>query len=225
MYLMSTTRCGISAKQLERELGVAYKTAHRMFKQIRSMHLPDGSPLTGTVEVDETLIYGKPRRYKGGDVKIKPKTCVIGAVEREGRVRTEIIPDANRSNLVGFVRKTVVKGSSVFTDEHSGYLYLPKFGYPHKTVTHWDHEFARGPVHTNTIEGFWGNFKTGFRGVYKHCDGRYLQSYLNEYAFRYNHRKSDVSMFAHFQNQIRQLDWWTPYADRVRGSSICHASE
>jgi transposase-like protein len=220
IFVMSNTRCGVSAKQLERELGVTYKTAWRMFKQIRSMlgdsDVHDLSPLGGVVEVDETRMGAKPRQYKDYPSKISKKTLVAGAVERGGRIRTRIIVADNGINMVGFVRDVVEPRSTVYTDEHGGYARLRQHGYLHKTVTHWAHEYVRGDVSTNTIEGFWGNFKTGFRGAYKHCGSEYLPSYLDEFAFRYNHRKSAVPMFQLFMAQHRQESWWTPYAERLQ---------
>lgn len=214
VFLMSNTRTGVSAKHLQRELGVTYKTAWRMFRQIRSMlDETDDPPLGGTVEVDETLLYGKPRRTKTRTI-VRPKTTIIGAVEREGRVKTQIISAAGSSTCMRFVRANVQHGANLYTDESAAYNRASSEGYTHATVTHWDHEYVRGIVHTNSIEGFWGNFKTGMRGSYKHCGVHYLQSYLNEFSFRYNRRKSEVPMFQHFMAQHRQLDWWVPYSER-----------
>ncbi len=215
MFLMSATRCGISAKQIERQLGVTYKTAWRMFKQIRSMLAEDHEPLSGEVEVDETFIGGKPRG-KDETRRYSKKQIVVGALQRGGPVVTEIIPKGDRSDLEPFVRSVISPGSTVHTDEHGAYRRLERHGYKHMRITHWDHVYVRGNVHTNSIEGFWGNFKTGMRGVYKHCGADYLQSYLNEYTFRYNRRKSPIPMFQHFLAQHTQLDWWVPY--RLRGS-------
>lgn len=115
--------------------------------------------------------------------------------------------------MAGFVKENVQPGSTLYTDESSAYSEM-WLDYKHRTVTHWNHEYVRGNVHTNTIEGFWGNFKTGFRGAYKHCGDQYLQTYVNEYAFRYNRRKSQAPMFHHFCAQIKQLSWWVPYRER-----------
>lgn len=104
--------------------------------------------------------------------------------------------------------------AQVYTDEYSGYKSLTKRGYKHGTIPHWEKVYVMGDISTNTIEGFWGNFKTGTRGAYKHMAPKYLQLYVNEYAFRYNRRNSDVHMFNHFMAQVKQLDWWVPYAQR-----------
>ena len=217
IYLMSSTRTGIPAKQIERELGVTYKTAWRMFKQIRSM-LADGGfagKLSGTVETDDTLVYQKPRRYFRAPTAKYPKSCIVGAVERDGRIRAKAYGPNKTVFLENFVVENVEPGSTVYTDENAQYRHLANQGYTHGKVTHWNHQYVDGIIHTNTIEGFWGNFKTGLRGAYKHCGVHYLQSYVNEYAFRHNHRNSECSMFYHFMGQIKQLDWWVPYAQRV----------
>ena len=214
VFLMSSTRCGVSAKQLERELGVTYKTAWRMFRQIRSMLNDERPRLSGETEVDETLVGGKVRgsKYKR---RIPPKTTVVGAVQRDGGpIVTKIVPNHRAEHLVPFVKASIEPGSRVNTDEHSAYRGLSGFGYVHVHVRHWDYEYVRGTVHTNSIEGFWGNFKGGMRGVYKKCGQRYLQSYLDEYTFRYNRRRSDVPMFQHFMAQTEQQAWWTPYCER-----------
>ncbi len=214
VYLMSSTRCGISAKQLERELGVTYKTAWRMFKQIRSM-LKDNPPkLSGVVECDETLVGGKVRGSNRRRRKPE-KTAVIGAVQRDGGpIVTKLIPAQTSECIKPFVRANVEPGSHLNTDESSVYYGMSAFGYVHFKVRHWDYEYVRGTSHTNSIEGFWGNFKGGMRGVYKKCGKHYLQSYLDEFTFRYNRRRSEVPMFQHFMAQHEQLDWWTPYTER-----------
>ncbi|MBS1723957.1 MAG: IS1595 family transposase [Armatimonadetes bacterium] len=217
IFLMASTRTGVSAKQLERELGVTYKTAWRMFKQIRSMLDEKLGPVGGegkTVEVDETLLYPRPKRDREGKAEFKPKTIIIGAVERGGNIKTEIIGYQNREVCEGYVVANVLPGSTLYTDEFKGYYWLWKRGYSHATVRHAVHEYAVGDCHVNSIEGFWGNFKTGLRGCYKHCGLAYLPSYLNEYTFRYNRRFSDVAMFNHFLARIEKMGWWVPYSER-----------
>ncbi|MBS1723156.1 MAG: IS1595 family transposase [Armatimonadetes bacterium] len=213
IYLMSATRTGVPAKQLERELGVTYKTAWRMFKQIRSMLAEDVEPLSGTVEVDETY-YGGKQRGRGTGRGTLGKTIVAGAVERDGDIVAEVVPNVKAKTLIPFVTENVERGSTVYTDEHGSYRTLPNHGYRHSDIPHDLDIFVLGDLHTNTIEGFWGNFKTGTRGAYKHIKPCYLQMYVNEYSFRYNRRRSNVHMFHHFMAQTRQLDWWVPYSAR-----------
>ena len=200
IYLVASTRCGISAKQLERELGVTYKTAHRMMKKIRTHLMNDegDEPLSGDVEVDETSWGGKPRvkltrteaaAFRGS------KTTILGMVERGGRVRLRIIPSRRGAGLSREVRANVNPASLIFTDDWPAYKPLRREFLDHKIINHSAGSYVVGDVHTNTIEGFFGNLKTGMRGVYKHVSPRYLQSYLDEYAWRYNERRSGRSMF------------------------------
>lgn len=199
IYLITSTRCGISAKQLERELGVTYKTAWRMFNRIRNelMSEDDDGPLSGEVEADETFVGGKlrnsdrrKREALGWDRKMydwSKKTIVFGAVERRGRVKARVIPNSGGLTLRGIVREFVVPGSILFTDEWKGYDTLEN-RYVRKRIRHRDRVYVEGDVHTQTIEGFFGLFKTGVRGVYHAISRKWLQSYLDEYAWRYNRR-------------------------------------
>ena len=202
MYLMVSTRCGISAKQLEREIGVSYKTAHRMMKLIRtSLMTDDGDePLTGEVEVDETSVRGRPRgprmtRSEAATWRMAQPT-VVGMVERGGRVRARVVADGRRAEPVSrAVRANVNPDSIIYTDDWAGYKPLHEYR-EHRTINHSAGIYVEGSTHTNTIEGFFGNLKTGMRGAYKKVSPAYLQSYLNEYVWRYNARRNDGAMFA-----------------------------
>lgn len=198
MYLMSQTRCGISAKQLERELGVTYKTAWRMFTQIRKLMAEDNGPLTGEVEVDETWVGGKlsNRAHVKHEDAYANKTAVIGAVSRGGKATAKVIPNVKKSQLVPLVAQSVAKGATVFTDELKSYTGLGKSGYLHERVNHKAKVYVSGNVHTNTIEGFWSLLKNGIRGAHHTVGAAYLQSYVDEYVFRYNHRDDAAPMFA-----------------------------
>ena len=206
---MSSTRCGISAKQLEREIGVTYKTAHRMFKLIRTLLGQDDELLRGEVEVDETAYGGKPRvgetaKYsdyngrQGGArwaADPKNKTTVFGMVERGGRVRAQIVKDRLGPTLQGVVREYVLPESIIFTDEWHSYTGLSGRFAGHHRIRHKEKVYVSGNVHTQTIEGFFGLLKNGIRGVYHAVSREYLQSYLDEYAWRYNHRHDRQPMF------------------------------
>jgi len=203
MYLMTSTRCGISAKQLERELGVHYKTAWRMFNKIRNELMNEGEltkPLSGEVEIDETSWGGKPRRKLKGMREAaqfrEAKTTVLGMVERGGRVRLRVIASRRGEPLSGAVRANVNPESIIFTDDWRPYRPLSKEFAAHRVINHSAGVYVRGNVHTNTIEGFFGNLKTGMRGAYKVVSDKWLQSYLDEYAWRYNERfRGERSMF------------------------------
>ncbi len=205
VYLMASTRCGISAKQLERELGVTYKTAWRMFHQIRSMLNETDSKIGGhaeQVEVDETYVGGQTKMAK----KLKNKTTIVGALDRKGLVIAEIAPDRTAATLMPFIEDKIQPYSTVYTDEHRGYnaVSVSNNKYRHETVNHSAKTWVIGDAHTNSIEGFWSLLKGGIRGVYKGRPTRkYLQNYVNEFAFRYNRRRDQTPMFLSFLGQVR----------------------
>ncbi len=203
MYLMTSTRCAVSAKHLERELGVTYKTAWRMANLIRNkLMVEDGDePLSGEVEADETFFGGKPRaadirrsqreaRYptQRGAMARKPKTPVFAAVERGGRVRATIIPDSSAPTLRGQLHRFVLPEARLITDEWRGYTAVGREFRQHDTINHGAHVYVSGDVHTNQIEGFFGNLKRGISGNYHSVSRKWLQGYLNEFVWRYNRR-------------------------------------
>jgi transposase-like protein len=202
MYLMASTRCGISAKQLERELGVHYKTAWRMFNKIRNELMNEGEraqPLKGDVEIDETSWGGRPRRKlrtrKEQAEWREAKTTVLGMVERGGRIRLRVIKSRRGEPLSGAVRANVNPEAIIFTDDWMAYKPLSREYAGHSVINHSAGVYVRGNIHTNTIEGFFGNLKTGMRGTYKQVSRKWLQSYLDEYAWRYNQRREPRGMF------------------------------
>ena len=206
IFLMSSTRCGISAKQLEREIGVTYKTAHRMFKQIRRLLTEgDDEPMTGEVEMDETYVGGKDRAGRvGRPSRDSAKVPVFGMVERQGRVRAVVVTDASTATLSEAIGTHVLPESMIFTDEWSPYERIGHNFREHHRIKHRAGVYVDGNVHTNTIEGFFGNLKKGIRGVYHAVSRDYLQSYLNEYAWRYNHRQDRHPMFWTILDQVQK---------------------
>jgi transposase-like protein len=198
MYLMASTRCGISAKQLERELGVTYKTAWRMFNKIRNelMSDEDDGPLSGDVEIDETSWGGRPRRKLGSYSEVakfrEAKPTVLGMVERGGTVRLRVIPSRRGPALSREVRENVNPSAIIFTDDWQAYKPLRGEFLDHRVINHSAGFYVQGDVHTNAIEGFFGNLKTGMRGAYKKVSRKWLQSYLDEYAWRFNHRNGQA---------------------------------
>jgi transposase-like protein len=190
VYLMTSTRCGISAKQLERETGVTYKTAWRMYHRIRALLADNVTDFTGVVEVDTTWIGGKPRvKYSSHSQRVlagfEKKTSVFGIVERGGKVRAIVNPV---HPLSANVREHVLEKTIVYTDEAPAFRRLGNYGYQHSRVHHKRKVYVDGDVSTNTIEGFWSLVKRGISGVYHSVSEKYLQMYLDEYAFRYNNR-------------------------------------
>src|SRR3990170_1455067 len=202
MYLFTTTRHGVPAKELQRQLGVTYKCAWRMGHEIRKyMTDVDGDGHYGgsgtVVEMDETSMGGRKRNRDYMMNRGNPqagKTIVFGMVEREGSLQTHVIKKRTRKAIQGHVKK-VVKGSIVSTDEAGIYKYLTKAGYIHGTVCHEDGEYVRGMIHTNTIEGFWSRLKNSIRGTHVHVSKKHLPKYLGEFEYRYNMRKSPKWMF------------------------------
>ena len=206
MWIMTSTRCGVSAKQLERELGVTYKTAWRMFNLIRNRLMDQDyvGPLSGEVELDETFVGGKPRESYRREVAAKGwnmqtaywdrKAVVFGAVTRGGKVRAEVVPNSRGHVVRSKAREFVLPESTIYTDQYEGYLKLGD-KYRHRRINHSARVYVDGDTHTQTIEGFWSLTKNGIRGVYHSVSKKWLQGYLNEYAWRYNHRDEPRAMF------------------------------
>jgi transposase len=196
LYLITSTRGGISAKQLERELGVTYKTAWRMFNVIRNslMSDPEIAPLSGKVEADETYFNRSKRNRpeetyrRHGSGPTVGERVVFGMVERQGRVVVRHVANATADVLSGEINLHVLPSSMVFTDMHPSYQRTGKT-YEHYRVNHSAGVYVDGDVHTQTIEGFWSLVKSGIRGTYHSVSAKWLQSYLDEYAWRYNHRE------------------------------------
>lgn len=187
IFLMSQSRNGVAAKELERQVGVTYKTAWRMQKQIRLLMQDDAGLLSGDVEADETWIGGKRKRKEYRE----NKTIVFGAVQRKGKVATRIIPATTEQTLLESVRDNVAKGSNLMTDEYRAYKTIAILeDHSHSTVTHSKNQWRHGDTHTNTIEGFWSQLKRSIDGTYHVVSPKYLPSYLSEFQFRYNHARS-----------------------------------
>src|SRR6266404_1469956 len=203
MYLMGSTRCGISAKQIQRETGVTYKTAWRMFRQIRSLLSEEGMQLEGsTVEMDEMYHGGKRQRIgqRGRPSYGSHKVAVVGMVERSenghvGRVVARVAPNAKKTTLHGLAKEYILPASTVYTDEFVSYDGLEAAGYTHRRINHSARVYVSGNIHTQAIEGFWSLVKRGIGGVYHSVSAKYLQTYLDEYAFRYNRRHMGNQQF------------------------------
>lgn len=187
IFMFSTHKNGVSAKLLERELGVTYKTAWRMCRQIRKLMEQDAEMLSGTIEADETYIGG-PRKLK---VKYSNKTAVIGIVEKGGRAKAFTAKHADATNTLPFLRANIAPGSMLHTDDSRIYSRVRR-DFDHEFVNHSKQEYVRAGVTTNTIEGFWGNWKSSMTGTYRSVSPKYLNQYLNEFVFRYNYRTIPV---------------------------------
>lgn len=194
IFLISHTRCGISAKQLQRELGVTYKTAFRMFHLIRKLLQSSPNQLSNKVEVDETYI-GSRLRGHGRGKHLENKTTLFGMVERQGTVKAFKVTDLKKSTVMPLIRNNIANNTLIYTDEFQGHRDLWQDGYRHKYINHSEKCYVKGDIHTNTIEGFWSQLKRSINGVYHAVSPKYIQNYVDEYAFRYNHRKDEKPMF------------------------------
>jgi transposase len=218
VFLLSQTRCGISAKQLQREIGVTYKTAWRMFNRIRRLLVEDDDgPLRGDVEVDETTWGGKIRagdrsraesstkRRQEAMAKIQDRPTIFAMVERGGKVRVRVITDRGEHTLKNLIRENVSPDATLYTDEWALYRGLGHEFAAHYEIKHKDSVYARGHVHTQTVEGFFGNVKRGLSGVQHNVSRKWLELYVSEFAFKYNHRDDGVPMFKIFLGNVAKV--------------------
>jgi len=200
IFLMASSKKGISSNQLHRTLGVSLKTAWFMSHRIReAMRGGNLSPLGGTgmiTEADETY-YGKPEvphvSKQRGDRPYKNKRkrnsrVVVSLIERKGQVRSFHVKQATKVNVAKIVSENIDHESKLFTDESRLYTEVGGMFEVHETVRHSAGEYVRGEVHSNTIESYFSIFKRGMRGTYQHCKEKHLHRYLAEFDFRHNKR-------------------------------------
>ena len=189
-YLMVEAKKGISANQMKRTLEVSYKTAWYLCHRIRkAMSNGKSNLLKGIVEVDETYVGGKTEGfghgYKGN------KTVVVGATERGGEARLEVVPDSSRRTLHNFIRKhTAPDTEAIYTDNWPAYRGIADHDTRHETVNHSAEEWVRGDVHTNSVEGVWSLLKRSIVGSYHKVSVKHLDSYLDELEWRFNNREN-----------------------------------
>lgn len=194
-HLLASSKKGMSAHQLHRTLKVTYKTAWFMFHRLREA-MRDGelAPMGGEgkiVEADETYFGSKKvvtKRTRRGKSSHSSKRSVVALVERGGNVRSFHVERADKSTVTQIVTANVKKETRLHTDESRLYSGAEQRFAAHETVVHSGHEYVRGDVHTNTIEGYFSIFKRGMKGVYQHCGENHLHRYLAEFDFRYNRR-------------------------------------
>jgi DNA-directed RNA polymerase subunit RPC12/RpoP/transposase-like protein len=196
MYLMTSTRHGVAAKELERQIGCTYKTAWRIAHELRKLMASADyrGPLSGHVEIDETWIGGKQsqdaRRKSGTN-----KTNVMGIVERGGPIIAGPVPDRSTQTLEPIVRANVTPDSVVSTDEYAAYNDLKRSFREHGTVNHAAGEYVRGIHHVNTLEGHWSQLKRSIAGTHIHVSRKHLWKYVSEFSYRRNMRSSHAAMF------------------------------
>ena len=193
IWLITSHKKGISSLQLAKDIKVTQKTAWFVLQRIRNCFGEKGNmQLNGEVEADETYVGGK-NKNRHADKKVKEaqgrstkdKTPVVGMLERKGKLIAQVIKDVKKDTLHGVITKNVKGKSILYTDEWRGYKGIDKI-YNHSIVKHFNSEYVKGNVHTNTIEGFWSILKRGIVGIYHFTSAKHLQKYVDEFVFRYN---------------------------------------
>jgi len=190
MFLFTSSRNGVSAKEVQRQTGVTYKTAWRMCNLIRKYmgwvdgDRPLGGPDGAPVEADKAFIGGVDK--KGHD----DKAVVLGMTERGGEIIMRVIPSRRAFDVDREIEAHVLPGSTLYTDDAGAFRHMNDNGYRHETVEHSSGEYVRGVVHTNNIEGFWSNLKRSLAGTYVSVSKKHLQTYLREFEYRWNLRQS-----------------------------------
>lgn len=189
LYLFSVSKNGVSAKELQRQLKVTYKCAWRIGAQIRKLFAEYNLALSGEVEADETYIGGRRRgkRGRGAD----GKTVVFGTVQRKGKIKAVVVGNVKAKTLLPIIQGNVQRGARLITDEMPSYRRVKSLGYMHGSVRHAMKEYVRGTLHTNNIEGFWSQLKRSINGTYHAVSPKHLQSYVDEFSYRYNRRQSE----------------------------------
>jgi len=190
----ATSKKGVSALEIHRQTGLSYKSSLFMLHRIRfAMADSAGGMLSGPVEVDETFVGGKPR-YRSSKNKrgCSGKQAVMALVERGGKVKTKPVANVTAKTLKQVVRDNVDPSATIFSDENSSYKGLgDEFAGGHHTTVHSKHEYVRGEVHSNTVEGFFSIVKRGLNGIYHNVSREHLHRYMSEFEFRYNYRQLD----------------------------------
>ncbi|MGH6840091.1 MAG: IS1595 family transposase [Methylocella sp.] len=209
LFLLSSSKKGMSSHQIHRMLGISYKSTWFMMHRLReAMRAGDPPPMGGSgsvVEVDETFIgrqEGQPMRHAGWG----HKNAVMTLVERGGSARSFHVESTRRADVEGIMRANIHKESRLMTDEARHYTAIGKEFASHESVRHGEDEYVRGDVHTNTVENFYSVFKRGMKGVYQHCGERHLHRYVGEFDFRYSNRAAlGVDDMAHAEKLAKGI--------------------
>lgn len=200
VYLMTSSKKGISAHQLHRTLEVTYKTAwflaHRIREAMRDGDLGSFGSGGGIVEADETYIGVEPHvrsgEFSAGKRAFHHKMKVLALVDRDtGRSKAFVIDHVAMDVVMPILNENIAREARLCTDDHGVYRRARKHFAAHGVVRHGQGEYGRGEIHTNTIEGYFSIFKRGMKGVYQHCQKKHLHRYAGEFNFRYSNREAN----------------------------------
>jgi transposase len=201
IYLMTSTRNGVSAKEIQRQLGVTYKCAWRMGHQIRLLMANGTDMLSGVIEVDEAYIGGmiknkhaKKQKEIEATGRGKDKTPIVTMVQRNGEVRSFVVDNVGSGNMYSLITGNVAKGSGLITDGFNSYKWVG-MQYKHEPVKQNNDRVTFGDKHTNSVEGFFSHLKRTIRGTHIHVGTKHLQKYADECSFKYSHRDEGQMMF------------------------------
>ena len=197
IWVFSNAKSGISAKQLERQLGVTYKCAWRILSLIRKALKQSNDQLSGVVETDVGYLGGQKNAGKNNinlSEAMKAKSVVLVAVQRGGKIKAQVSESATADEIEDFLKNNVTVGSILMTDTAKAYRRMDK-GFDRFPVNHSKGEYVRGAFNVNTVETFFSHIKRSIRGTFKSVSKEYLQTYLDAFVFHYNNRYSDKGRF------------------------------